>query len=102
MDVTPPQYLRTAPLKQLLGSTRAPGGGAGPSRHRGRERRVAARAAIEIVDTTEETVNVNETTPEPVEETEPAENAKNTEISVNAAEIFFFSLELKKLMRLPI
>ena len=51
-----------------------------------------ARAAIEIGDTTEVTVNVNETTPEPVEETEPAENAENTELSVNAAEISFFHL----------
>ena len=84
MDVTPPQYLRTAPLKQSAGATRTPGGGAGPSRLMGRERRAAARAALEIGDTTEETVIVNETTPEAVEETEPAENAENTEKSVNA------------------
>ena len=83
------EYLRTAPLKQLAGGPRR---GAGPSRLRGRERRAAARGAIEIGDTTEETVNVNETTPEPVEETEPAENAENTELSVNAAEIFLFHL----------
>ena len=83
------EYLRTAPLKQLAGGPRR---GAGPSRLRGRERRAAARGAIEIDDTTEETVNVNETTPEPVEETEPAENAENTELSVNAAEIFLFHL----------
>ena len=63
--------------------------GAGPSRLRGRERRAAARGATEIGDTTEKTVNVNKTTPGPVEETEPAENDKNTELSVNAAEIFF-------------
>ena len=30
-------------------------------------------------------------TPEPVKETEPAEDAENTEKSVNAAEIFFFT-----------
>ena len=83
------EYLRTAPLKQLAGGPRR---GAGPSRLRGRERRAAARGAIEIGDSTEETVNVNETTPEPVEETEPAENAENTELSVNAAEIFLFHL----------
>ena len=83
------EYLRTAPLKQLAGGPRR---GAGPSRLRGRERRAAARGAIEIGDTTEETVNVNETTPEPVEETEPAENAENTELSVNAAEISLFHL----------
>ena len=83
------EYLRTAPLKQLAGGPRR---GAGPSRLKGRERGAAARGAIEIGDTTEETVNVNETTPEPVEETEPAENAENTEVSVNAAEIFLFHL----------
>ena len=58
--------------------------GASTSRLRRRERRVAARAAIDIGGATEETVNVNETTPEAVEETEHAENAKNTEKSVNA------------------
>ena len=63
--------------------------GAGHSRLRGRERRAAARAAIKIGDTSEETVSVNETTPEPVEETETAENAEISEKSVNAAEIFF-------------
>ena len=88
MDVNPPQYLRRASLKQLAGANRVPGGGAGPSRLRGRERRAAARAAIEIGDT-EEAVNVNKTTIEPVEETEPAENAENTEKSVNAAESSF-------------
>ena len=49
----------------------------------------AARAAIKIGYTTEETVNVNETTPEPGEETEPAENAEISEKSVNAVEISF-------------
>ena len=34
-------------------------------------------------------MNVNEATPEPVEETEPAENVENTDKSVNAAEISF-------------
>ena len=68
--------------------------GAGPSRLRGRERerRAAARAAIEIGDTTEETVKVNETTPEPVKENYPAKNAENTEKSVNTAEISLFTL----------
>jgi hypothetical protein len=46
-----------------------------PSRLRRRERNVMARAAIDIGNTTEETVNVNETNPVPVEEIEPAENA---------------------------
>ena len=35
-----------------------------------------ARAAINIGNTTEETVNVDEINPVPVEETEPAENAE--------------------------
>ena len=57
----------------------------------GRERRAAARAAIEIGDNTEETVNVNETTPEPVKEHYPAKNAENAEISVNTVEISLFT-----------
>ena len=67
----------------MAGASRALGGRAGSSRLRGRERRAAARAAIEIGDTTEETVNVNETTPEPVEETEPAEMLKMLKILRN-------------------
>ena len=35
---------------------------------------VTARAAIDIANNTEETVNVNETNPVPVEENESAEN----------------------------
>ena len=57
----------------------------------GRERRAAARAAIEIGDNTEETVNVNETTPEPVKENYPAKNAENTEKSGNNVEISLFT-----------
>ena len=37
--------------------------GAGARRLRGRERKAAAITAVEIGDTSEETVNVNETTP---------------------------------------
>ena len=43
-------------------------------------------------------MNVNETIPEPVGETEPAENAENTMKSVNtrrAAEIFVYTLAYK-------
>ena len=40
--------------------------GGGTSRLKGRVRRAAAKAAIEIGYTTEEIVNFNETTPEPV------------------------------------
>ena len=35
-----------------------------------------AKTAIDFGNTTEETVNVNETNPVPVEETEPAENTE--------------------------
>ena len=37
----------------------------------------APRVAVDIGDTSEEAVNINKTTTEPVEETEPAENARN-------------------------
>ena len=37
---------------------------------------VTARTVIDICYTTEETVNVNETNPVPVEETEPAGNTE--------------------------
>ena len=37
---------------------------------------VTARVSIDISNTTEETVNVNETNHVPVEETEPAENTE--------------------------
>ena len=47
------------------------------SRLRRRERTVTARATIDIGSATEETVNVNETNPVAVEETEPAENTEN-------------------------
>ena len=43
---------------------------------RRRKRKVTARAAIDMINTTEETVNVNETNPLPVEATEPAENTE--------------------------
>ena len=47
-----------------------------PSRLRRRKRNVTARAAIDVGNTTEETVNVNENNPVLVEETEPAENTE--------------------------
>ena len=52
--------------------------------------RAAARAAIEIGDNTEETVNFNETTPGPVKENYPAKNYENAEKSVNTVEISLF------------
>ena len=68
--------------------------GACPSRLKGRERRAAARPALDIGDTTEQAVSFNETTPEPVEETDNAEITENTEKSVNvirAAEILIYT-----------
>ena len=52
-----------------------------PSRLRRRERNVAARAAIDVGNTTEEIVNVSQDIPVPVEETEPAENAELSEFN---------------------
>ena len=46
-----------------------------------------ARAAINISNTTEETVNVDEINPVPVEETEPAENTEKEVNSVRSVEI---------------
>ena len=40
-----------------------------------------ARAAIDVGNTTEETVNVNENNPLSVEETEPAENTEKSEFN---------------------
>ena len=53
---------------------------------------------MEIGDTSEEAVNINKTTTESVEETEPAENAKITEklanaIMVSEISIFTFAVE---------
>ena len=69
--------------------------GASPIRVRRSKRRAAVTEAIDIGDTTKEAVNVNETIPVPVGETEPAENAEDTEKSVNAsraAEISTYTL----------
>ena len=45
-----------------------------PNRLRRRERNVTARAAIDVGNTTEETLNVNENNLVPVDKIEPAEN----------------------------
>ena len=97
MDVTKNPISKHSTLNQLAGATRAQWArrGAGPSRLKRRKRRVAARPALDIGDTTEEAVSCNETTPEPVEENENAENTENTEKSVNvirAAEISIYTL----------
>ena len=69
--------------------------GASPIRLRRRERRAAVREDIDIGDTNAEAVNVNKTFPEPVGETEPAENTEDIKKSLNAcraAEIFIYTL----------
>ncbi len=43
-----------------------------------------ARSAFDIGNTTEETINVNETNAVPVEETEPAENTEKSEFNQNS------------------
>ena len=58
-----------------------------PSRLRRRERNVTARAAFDIGNTTEETVNVNETYPVPVKETELTENTEKYVNSIGSVEI---------------
>ena len=55
---------------------------------------------MEIGDTFEKAVNINETTAESVEETEPAENADNTEILGNTlmvSDISIFTLAAENL-----
>ena len=49
---------------------------------------VTARSAIDIGNTTEETVNVNETNAVPVEETEPAENTEKKVNLTGSVDIF--------------
>ena len=55
---------------------------------------------MEIGNTSEEAVNINETTTGSLEETEPAENAENTEKLWNTimiSEISIFTLSLENL-----
>ena len=81
MDVTPPQYLRTAPLKQLTGATRAPPG-EGP----------------------EEAVNVTIPTcvSRKIEPANYAENTKKSRNTIRVSEISIFTLEVEKLITLLI
>ena len=53
-----------------------------PNRLRRREGNGTARAAIDIGNTTKETVNVNETSTVTLEETEPTENTTTTKINL--------------------
>ena len=69
--------------------------GASPILLRSRESRAAVREANDIGETNEEAVNVIYTIPGPVKESEPAENAKDTEKSeyaIRFAEISVFTL----------
>ena len=54
-----------------------------------------------MCNTTEETKNVNETNPVPLEETEPAENTEKNKLIHLDQFRFLLPLELKKLMRIP-
>ena len=49
---------------------------------------------MKIDDTSEEAVNINETTTESVEETEPAENAEKLRNTIMVSEISIFTLWL--------
>ena len=60
-----------------------------------------ARVAINIDNTTEETVNVDENNPVPVEETEHAENTKEEKKLIQSDQLrFLLPPELENLMRL--
>jgi hypothetical protein len=55
---------------------------------------------VDIVDTSKQAVNINETTTELVGETEPAENAENTEkfgSTIMVSEISIFTLAVENL-----
>ena len=99
MDVRHPQYLGTAPMIQLTEVTRAQGG------ERSLEDRGGGRGElqpeyVEIGDTSEEAVNINETTTESVEETEHTENAENNEKlgnTIMVSEISMFTLAVDNL-----
>ena len=74
--------------------------GAGARRLRMRASWAASRVAVEIGDTSEEAVNINETTPDSVEKTEPAEHAENTEKLGNTfmiSDISIFNLAVENL-----
>ena len=57
---------------------------------------------MEICDTIEEAVNVNKTTLESIEETQPSENAENTGNTIRVSEISISTLAAEKLMTLKI
>ena len=59
-----------------MNQLRSPGPKEWSGRQKTEDEGEVAKVALEISDTSEETVNINETT---VKETEPAENAENTE-----------------------
>ena len=106
MDVTPPQYLRTSPLKQLAGATRAPGGGPAPEDWGGGRGELQPEQLLRLVTLLKKQwMSMKLLRPESVEEIEPAEYAENTEKSGNTirvSEISIFTLEVEKLMRLLI
>ena len=82
-----------------MNQLRSPGPKEGSGRQKTEEEGEVAKVALEISDTSEETVNINETT---VKETEPAENAENTEKLGNGIMVYeiFFSLWLWRICSL--
>ena len=74
LDVAPPQYLRTAPLKQLAGTTRAPGGGTAPEDWGGGRGEVQPEQLLRLVILLKKQwMSMNLLLPESVKEIEPAE-----------------------------
>ena len=70
-----------------MNQLRSPGPKEGSGRQKTEEEGEVAKVALDISDTSEETVNINETT---VKETEPAENAENTEKLGNGIMVYEF------------
>ena len=64
--------------------------------------KVTPRVAIDIGDTNEESLNVNDTNPVPVEETKPAKKNQRGKLFYSEHLRYILPLELRKLMRLPI
>ena len=106
MNVTPPQYLRRAPLKQLAGAFRAPGGGPVPEDWGGGRGELQAEQLLRLVTLLKKQwMSMKLLQSKSVEEIELVEYAENTEKSSNTIKvsvISIFTSEVEKLMRLLI
>ena len=104
VDVTLPQYLRTAPLKQLAWATRAPGGGTAPEDWGGGRGELQPEHLLRLgILLKKQWMSINLLRPESVKEIEPAEYAENTEksgntIGVSVISIFTFHFSLWRVM----